>query len=121
MNDINETMDNAIRENDTNKIDDIVFNPKNVLIRVYEYNFDYNSGRYVDKWISIKDVNQEEFDWLSDDEQSYVQQMPKYSHLDYDGVVKQYDQDVLPIVIKRERSKGWEVDNQGNIIGIIKK
>ena len=52
MNDINETMDNAIRENDTNKIDDIVFNPKNVLIRVYEYNFDYNSGRYVDKHTS---------------------------------------------------------------------
>jgi shikimate kinase len=48
-----------------------------------------------------------------------VQQMPKYSHLDYDNVIKQYDQDSVANIIKKEESNGWKCDNQGNIIGII--
>jgi hypothetical protein len=46
--------------------------------------------------------------------------MPKYSHLNYDEVVKAYDNEVIPNVIKKERALGWECDSQGNIIGIIK-
>jgi shikimate kinase len=51
--------------------------------------------------------------------QDYVQQMPKYSHLDYDNVIKKYDQDSVANIIKKEESNGWKCDNQGNIIGII--
>ena len=62
------------------------------------------------------DVGYEWFDCLSDDEQLYVQQLPKYSHLEYDEVIKQYDQDSLKNIIKRQESLGWKCDDQGNII-----
>ena len=77
-----------------------------------------NKTRY--KSIKLEDVGYDWFDCLSNDEQSYVQQMKKYAHLNYDEVIEQYDKDILPAKIKRERKKGWECDSQGNIIGIIK-
>jgi hypothetical protein len=88
-----------------------------------EFNFfnNFSAQKRIEKTITINDVGSDWFDCLTDDEQNYVLQMPKYSHLDYDGVVKQYDQDVLPTVIKKERSKGWDMNKQGNIIGFIKK
>ena len=42
--------------------------------------------------------------------------MPKYSHLNYDEVIKQYDQDSLSNIIKRQESMGWKCDKNGNII-----
>ena len=86
-------------------------------------NFDFfnNFGDQVvkDKTICIDEVGYDWYDCLNDDEQDYVQQMPKYSHLDYDNVIKQYDQDSVANIIKKEESNGWKCDNQGNIIGII--
>tara|TARA_R110002020_G_scaffold261515_1_gene475865 strand:+ start:48 stop:326 length:279 start_codon:yes stop_codon:yes gene_type:complete len=78
------------------------------------------SNRTSYKSVKLEDVGSDWFDCLTDDEQSYVQQMKKYSHLNYDEVIEQYDKDILPALIKRERKKGWECDEQGNIIGIIK-
>jgi len=75
---------------------------------------------FKNKTITINDVGYEWFDCLNDDEKIYVQQLPKYSHLEYDEVIKQYDQDSLSNIIKRQNSLGWECDSQGNIIGIIK-
>jgi len=75
---------------------------------------------FITKTISINDVGHDWYDCLSDDEQSYVQQLPKYSHLEYDEVIKQYDQDSLPNIIKRQNAQGWKCNNEGNIIGIIK-
>ena len=46
--------------------------------------------------------------------------MPKYSKLDYDDVVKAYDKEVLPNVIKNQAKLGWDCDSEGNIIGFIK-
>ena len=46
--------------------------------------------------------------------------MSKYSHLDYDEVIKQYDEDILPNHIKHQNKLGWQCDNEGNIIGFIK-
>tara|TARA_S200002703_G_scaffold42814_1_gene37213 strand:- start:254 stop:580 length:327 start_codon:yes stop_codon:yes gene_type:complete len=71
------------------------------------------------KTICINDVGHDWYDCLSDDEQSYVQQLPKYSHLEYDEVIKQYDQDSLPNIIKRQNAQGWKCNSEGNIIGII--
>ena len=83
-------------------------------------NFDFfnNFGDQVriEKTIYINDVGHDWFDCLSDDEQSYVQQMPKYSHLEYDEVIKQYDKDSLKNIIKRQESQGWNCDSEGNII-----
>ena len=87
-------------------------------------NFDFfnNFGDQVfkNKTINIDEVGHEWFDCLNDDQQAYVQQMPKYSHLDYDEVIKAYDNEVIPNVIKRQKSLGWACDSQGNIIGFIK-
>tara|TARA_R100001443_G_scaffold109146_2_gene120266 strand:+ start:427 stop:729 length:303 start_codon:yes stop_codon:yes gene_type:complete len=83
-------------------------------------NFDFfnnfSDQVFKDKTININDVGQDWFDCLNDDQQTYVQQMPKYSHLNYDEVIKQYDQDSLPNIIKRQESMGWKCDKNGNII-----
>ena len=81
---------------------------------------DWSAHKYYYKHIDLDGVGHDWFDCLNDDQQNYVQQMPKYSHLDYDEVVKAYDKEVIPNVIKKERALGWECDSQGNIIGIIK-
>ena len=73
------------------------------------------------KTITINEVGHDWFDCLNDNQQTYVQQMPKYSHLEYDEVIKQYDQDSLSNIIKRENSKGWDCDSNGNIIGFLKE
>ena len=71
---------------------------------------------FKDKTININDVGQDWFDCLNDDQQVYVLQMPKYSKLDYDDIVKAYDKEVLPNVIKNQAKLGWDCDNEGNII-----
>ena len=84
-------------------------------------NFDFfnNFGDQVfkDKTINVNEVGHDWFDCLNDDQQVYVQQLKKYSHLDYDEVIKAYDQDSLSNIIKRQRSMGWKVNDQGEIIG----
>ena len=69
-------------------------------------NFDFfnnfSDQVFKDKTININDVGQDWFDCLNDDQQFYVLQMPKYSKLDYDDVVKAYDKEVLPNVIKNQ-------------------
>jgi len=86
------------------------------------FDFFNNFGDQVlkDKTITINDVGKDWFDCLSNDEQLHVQQLPKYANLSYDEVIKQYDEDVLPNVIKKERALGWDCDSNGNIIGFIK-
>ena len=92
------------------------------LVQGKKFDFFNNFGDQVfkNKSINIDEVGHVWFDCLNDDQQAYVQQMPKYSHLDYDEVIKQYDKDILPKYIKYQKSLGWACDSQGNIIGIIK-
>ncbi len=47
MTDINETMDNAIIDDDFNKIESIALNPKNALVKVHEFNMFTGHGRFV--------------------------------------------------------------------------
>jgi hypothetical protein len=91
------------------------------LIPGRKFDFFNNFGDQVkiEKIICINDVGYDWYDCLSDDEQTYVQQLKKYSHLEYDEVIKQYDQDSLKNIIKRQESRGWKCDSEGNIIGII--
>ena len=93
------------------------------LVPGKSFNFFTNFGDQVfkNKTIIINDVGYEWFDCLSDDEQIYVQQLPKYSHLEYEEVIKQYDQDSLSNIIKRQNSLGWDCDSDGNIIGFLKE
>ena len=81
---------------------------------------DWSAHNHYYKSIDLDDVGHEWFDCLNDDQQAYVQQMQKYSHLSYDEVIKAYDNEVIPNVIKKQKSLGWACDSQGNIIGFIK-
>jgi len=91
------------------------------LVPGKKFDFFNNFGDQVfkNKTINIDEVGHDWFDCLSDDEQSYVQQLPKYSHLEYDEVIKQYDKDSLTNIIKRQQAQGWKCNSEGNIIGII--
>ena len=80
----------------------------------------WSAHKHYYKSIDLEDVGRDWFDCLNDDQQAYVQQMPKYSHLSYDEVIKAYDNEVIPNVIKKQKSLGWACDSQGNIIGFIK-
>ena len=80
---------------------------------------DWSAHKYYYKSINLDGVGRDWFDCLNDDQQTYVQQMSKYSHLDYDEVIKQYDEDILPNHIKHQNKLGWQCDNEGNIIGFI--
>jgi len=94
----------------------------NDLVMGKNFDFFSNFGDQVfkEKTITINDVGQDWFDCLSNDEQVYVLQMPKYSKLDYDDIVKAYDKEVLPNVIKNHVKLGWDCDSEGNIICFIK-
>ena len=81
---------------------------------------DWSAHKHYYKSIDLDDVGHDWFDCLNDDQQAYVQQMSKYSHLDYDEVIKQYDQDILPEYIEHQKKLGWKCDSEGNIIGFIK-
>jgi hypothetical protein len=87
----------------------------------FDFFNNFNDQVFKDKTICIDEVGYDWYDCLNDDEQDYVQQMPKYSHLDYDNVIKQYDQDSVANIIKKEESNGWKCDHQGNVIGFIKQ
>ena len=92
------------------------------LVPGKKFDFFNNFGDQVfkNKTINIDEVGYDWFDCLNNDQQTYIQQISKYSHLNYDEVVKAYDKEVIPNVIKKQRALGWECDSQGNIIGIIK-
>tara|TARA_R100001463_G_scaffold126834_1_gene184736 strand:- start:775 stop:1095 length:321 start_codon:yes stop_codon:yes gene_type:complete len=93
------------------------------LVPGRNFNFfsNFQDQVYKIKTICINDVGYEWYDCLTDDEQSYVQQLKKYSHLEYDEVIKQYDQDSLSNIIKRQNFLGWNCDSDGNIIGMLKE
>ena len=96
MNDINETMDQAVIDDDFDKIESIALNPKNALVRVHEFNIFTGQGRFVKKWVDVSSViNKEDyFEDLNGDCQDYVMQLDKYKNIDYDKMVDDYDQPI---------------------------
>ena len=80
---------------------------------------DWSAHKNYYRSIDLEGVGYEWFDCLTDDQQNYVLQMQKYDHLDYDEVIKQYDKDILPALIKHQKSLGWNYDNNGNFIGSL--
>ncbi len=56
MTQINEKMDQAIIDDDFNKIESIALNPKNALVRIHEFNMFTGQGRFVNKWVDVSNV-----------------------------------------------------------------
>ena len=62
MTQINEKMDQAVINDDFNKIESIALNPKNALVRVHEFNMFTSEGRFVKKWVDVSSViNKEDY------------------------------------------------------------
>ena len=91
MTDINETMDNAIIDDDFNKIESIALNPKNALVRIHEFNMFTGQGRFVNKWVDVSNVFKDLWDDLSSDCKDYVMDLAKYKNMEYDAMVEDYD------------------------------
>ena len=102
MTEINEKMDQAVINDDFDKIESIALNPKNALVRVHEFNMFTGQGRFVKKWVDVSSaINQEDyFDDLNSDCQDYVMQLDKYKNMDYDSIVDDFDK---PIEIKNNK------------------
>ena len=102
MTQINEKMDQAIIDDDFDKIESIALNPKNALVRVHEFNMFTSQGRFVNKWVDVSSVinHEDYFEDLNSDCQDYVMQLDKYKNMDYDKIVDDFDK---PIEIKNNK------------------
>ena len=94
MTDINETMDNAIIDDDFNKIESIALNPKNAYVKVHEFNMFTGHGRFINKWDDISNVFDDYFEDLNGDCQDYVMSLDKYKSMDYDAMIEDYDKPI---------------------------
>ena len=91
MNDINETMDNAIIENDFNKIESIALNPKNAYVKCNDLNIWNGKASTNYRWVDVSDVFKELWDDLSSDCQDYVMSLNKYKDMNFEKMLKDYD------------------------------
>ena len=96
MNDINETMDNAIIEDNFNKIESIALNPKNAYVKCHDLNIWTGKSSYTHRWVDISNVIDQEdyFEDLNSDCQDYVMSLDKYRDMDYDKMVDDYDKPI---------------------------
>ena len=93
MTEINEKINQAVINDDFDKIESIALNPKNALVRVSCFNIFTGKLHYEQKWVDVSNViNQEDyFEDLTGECQDYVMQLDKYKNMDYDKMIEEYD------------------------------
>jgi hypothetical protein len=94
--DINEKMNNAVINDNFNKIENIALNPKNAYVNVGKFNI-FNGKFWREwEWVDISNViNQEDyFEDLNSDCQDYVMSLDKYKDMDYNKMVEIYDKPI---------------------------
>ena len=91
MNDLNETMDEAIINDDFNKIESIALNPNHALVRMSQYNMFTDQVSFVNKWVNISEVFKELWDDINTDCHDYIMDLPQYKNMDFDQMVEDYD------------------------------
>ena len=91
MNDLNETMDEAIINDDFNKIESIALNPNHALVRMSQYNMFTDQVSFVNKWVNISEVFKELWDDINTDCHDYIMDLPQYKNMDFDEMVEDYD------------------------------
>tara|TARA_B110000211_G_scaffold214023_1_gene255075 strand:- start:350 stop:724 length:375 start_codon:yes stop_codon:yes gene_type:complete len=110
MTNINEKMDQAVINDDFDKIESIALNPKNALVRVHEFNIFTGVGRFVKKWVNVSDVFKEYWDDLNSDCQDYVMDLPQYKNMDYDKMLNDYDDVVYKWL---DKTDAWHLKSMG--------
>ena len=86
MNDINETVNNLIENDNINQLDKLV-NKGIVPVKVMLMN-----GNYETRWCNIKDMDITYYEDLDSTQQELLQQT--YPNLEYDQVIKNHDDKV---------------------------
>ena len=94
MTQINEKMDQAIINDDFNKIENIALNPNHAYVKVTDINLFTGNSRTTHRWVDVSNVGEDYFEDLSSDCQDYVMSLPKYKDLDYDTMVGLYDEPI---------------------------
>ena len=96
MNDINETMDQAVINDNFNQIENIALNPKNAYVKCHDLNVFTGKSSYNYRWVDISNVIDQEdyFEDLNSDCRDYVMQLDKYKDMDYDKIVDNYDKPI---------------------------
>ena len=96
MNDINETMDQAVINDNFNQIENIALNPKNAYVKCHDLNIWTGKSSYTHRWVDISNVIDQEdyFEDLNSDCQDYVMSLDKYKDMDYDKIVDDYDKPI---------------------------
>jgi hypothetical protein len=104
MTQINEKMNEAIINDDFNKIESIALNPKNAYVKILDVNLFTGKARYVYRWVDISNVGDDYFEDLSSDCQDYVMSLDKYKNMDYDTMIDLYDG---PIEKRNNKELEW--------------
>jgi len=94
MTQINEKMDQAIINDDFNKIENIALNPNHAYVKVTDINLFTGNSITTYRWVDVSNVGEDYFEDLSSDCQDYVMSLPKYKDLDYDTMVGLYDEPI---------------------------
>ena len=104
MTQINEKMDEAIINDDFDKIENIALNPNHAYVKVIDVNLFTGKARHTHRWVDISNVNDDYFEDLSSDCQDYVMSLDKYKNMDYDTMVDLYDE---PIEKRNNKELEW--------------
>ena len=104
MTQINEKMDEAIINDDFDKIENIALNPNHAYVKVIDVNLFTGKAKHTHRWVDISNVNDDYFEDLSSDCQDYVMSLDKYKNMDYDTMVDLYDE---PIEKRNNKELEW--------------
>jgi len=104
MTQINEKMNEAIINDDFDKIENIALNPNHAYIKVIDVNLFTGKARHTHRWVDISNVNDDYFEDLSSDCQDYVMSLDKYKNMDYDTMIDLYDG---PIEKRNNKELEW--------------
>ena len=104
MTQINEKMNEAIINDDFDKIENIALNPNHAYVKVIDVNLFTGKARHTHRWVDISNVNDDYFEDLSSDCQDYVMSLDKYKNMDYDTMVDLYDE---PIEKRNNKELEW--------------
>ena len=104
MTQINEKMDQAIINDDFDKIENIALNPNHAYVKVIDVNLFTGKAKHTHRWVDISNVNDDYFEDLSSDCQDYVMSLDKYKNMDYDTMVDLYDE---PIEKRNNKELEW--------------